>query len=73
MPTGTVKFYDRDRGCGYLVPDDGSPEVAVSADALHVTDGLRTGQRVWYELTRGADEELRALNVVPTRDGPMWR
>ncbi|MEU6082825.1 cold shock domain-containing protein [Streptomyces sp. NPDC047108] len=65
MPTGTVKFYDADRGFGYLVPDDGSPDVAVDETALNVIANLTKDQHVSYELTKDAGGDLRALNVVP--------
>ncbi|MEV6314486.1 cold shock domain-containing protein [Streptomyces sp. NPDC051776] len=65
MPTGTVKFYDADRGFGYLAPDDGSPDVAVDETALNVIEILIKDQHVSYELTKGTGGELRALNVVP--------
>ncbi|WP_069816514.1 cold-shock protein [Streptomyces sp. TP-A0874] len=65
MPTARVKYYDADRGFGYLTPDDGSPDVVLDDTALNVTDSLDAGQHVSYELTRGSGGELRAINVVP--------
>jgi cold shock CspA family protein len=72
MPKGKVLFYDVDRGFGYIVPDDGSPDVCVDESALNAVDFLVKDQRVWYELIRGAGEELRALNVVPLAELTPW-
>ncbi|MGP3928291.1 MULTISPECIES: cold-shock protein [unclassified Streptomyces] len=65
MPTGKVKFYDADRGFGYLVPDGGGPDVSVDETALNVVETLEKDQHVSYELTKGSGGEWRALNVVP--------
>jgi CspA family cold shock protein len=65
MPTGRVKFYDADRGFGYLVPDDNGPDVAVDSSALNVSERLEKNQHVSYELTKDSGGDLRAINVVP--------
>ncbi len=45
---GTVKFYNRDKGFGFVVPDDGGRDVFVSARILERAglDGLGPEQRV---------------------------
>ncbi|MCT8970973.1 cold-shock protein [Microbaculum marinisediminis] len=53
MATGTVKFYNTDRGYGFIQPDDGSKDVFVHATALEAA-GIRTlveGQKVSFEVT----------------------
>lgn len=53
MPTGKVKWYDADKGFGFLSQSDG-PDVYVHADAL--PDGvtsLKPGTRVEFGIAQG--------------------
>lgn len=53
MTIGTVKFYNADRGYGFIQPDDGSKDVFVHATALEAA-GMRSlveGQKVSFEVT----------------------
>jgi CspA family cold shock protein len=52
MATGKVKWYNSQKGYGFIAPDDGGKDVFVHATALEAA-GLRTlndGQAVSYEL-----------------------
>ena len=51
MATGTVKFYNTQKGFGFIVPDDGSKDVFVHATALERAGirGLNEGQKVNFE------------------------
>ena len=52
MPVGTVKFFNAQRGFGFITLDDGSPDVFVHVSAVEQA-GMRTlheGQRVSFEL-----------------------
>ena len=52
MPIGTVKFFNAQRGFGFITLDDGSPDVFVHVSAVEQA-GMRTlheGQRVSFEL-----------------------
>jgi cold shock protein len=52
MTTGTVKFYNDQRGFGFIQPDDGGKDVFVHATALEAAGmrGLVEGQKVSFEV-----------------------
>jgi len=55
MITGTVKFYNAQKGFGFIQPDDGGKDVFVHATALEKA-GMRNlveGQKVSFEVTQG--------------------
>ena len=51
MDTGTVKFYNDQRGDGFIAPDNGGKDVFVHATALERAGihGLSEGQKVSYD------------------------
>jgi CspA family cold shock protein len=54
MANGTVKWFNTDKGYGFIKPQDGSKDVFVHISAVERSD-LRTlneGQTVSYELQR---------------------
>ena len=51
MNTGTVKFYNEQKGYGFIAPDDGGKDVFVHATALERA-GMRSlseGQKVSFD------------------------
>ena len=64
MPTGTVKWFNPDKGFGFITPDDGSKDLFVHQSAI-VADGHRTlaeGSKVSFDSEAG-DKGPRAANV----------
>jgi CspA family cold shock protein len=51
MTTGTVKFYNAQRGFGFIQPDDGGNDVFVHATALERAGmtNLAEGQKVSFD------------------------
>ena len=67
MPTGKVKWYDTEKGFGFLTSDDGG-DVYVRADALPAgTETLRSGTRVEFGIAQGrrGDQALQVRLVDP--------
>ena len=66
MAQGTVKWFNADKGYGFIAPDDSTPDVFVHHSAIE-TDGYRSlqdNQRVEYTTVRG-DKGPQAEHVRP--------
>lgn len=66
MVTGTVKFFNQDKGFGFITPENGGADVFVHITAVAYGAALRDGQQVSYEL--GQDRKTgksKAENVNP--------
>jgi cold shock protein len=52
MKTGTVKFYNSQKGYGFISPDDGGKDVFVHATALERAGlrGLVEGQKIGFDV-----------------------
>ena len=52
MRTGTVKFYNSQKGFGFIQPDDGGKDVFVHATALERAGrrGLVEGQKIGFDV-----------------------
>lgn len=64
--TGSVKWFNADKGYGFLTQDSGEKDVFVHFRAI-VSEGYKTlneGQRVQFEIEEG-QKGLQAANVQP--------
>ena len=69
MPTGTVKWFNSQKGFGFIQPDGGGPDVFVHISAVERAglSGLNEGQKVSFEVVadrrsgKSAAENLRAV------------
>ncbi len=52
MATGTVKWFNNQKGYGFIQPDDGGKDVFVHISAVERAGwrSLREGQKIGYEL-----------------------
>ena len=65
MPTGTVKFFNAQKGYGFIVSDEGGPDVFVHVTALERA-GLSTlneGQHVSFQVEAGKNGKTSAANL----------
>lgn len=78
MPTGIVKFFDEERGFGFIEAADGSGDIFVHATAVR-DSGLTALQKrdvVAYEVTadkRNGKPKAVGLRLTSVPDrGPRW-
>ncbi len=66
MATGTVKWFNAEKGFGFIQPDDGAPDVFVHQSAIEMQGyrSLDEGQKVTFDTTQGP-KGLQASNVRP--------
>jgi len=55
MPEGTVKWFNGEKGYGFITPEDGGKDVFVHYSSIDGSGfkSLQEGQRVSFELGRG--------------------
>lgn len=59
---GTVKFFNEEKGFGFIVADDGK-EIFVHKSALPEGVSIREGDAVTFDMEEG-DRGLKAVNVT---------
>ena len=66
MATGTVKWFNADKGFGFITPDDGGADVFAHFSAI-ASSGYRSldeNQKVEFEITQG-QKGPQAENIRP--------
>lgn len=63
--TGTVKFFNADKGYGFIQPDDGSADSFVHITAVQAAgmDTLNNNQRLNYDVEMGRNGKESAINL----------
>ena len=61
MQEGTVKFFNEEKGFGFITPSNGGKEIFVHASGL--TESIRENDKVRYDVEEGS-KGLNATNVV---------
>ena len=67
MITGTVKFFNTEKGYGFIAPEDGGTDAFVHITAVERA-GMRTlekDQRISYELETNRQGKISAVNLQP--------
>jgi CspA family cold shock protein len=65
MSVGTVKWFNAQKGFGFIQPDDGSKDVFVHISAVERSGigRLNEGQKVSFDLERGQQGKTSATNL----------
>ncbi len=72
MATGTVKWFNAEKGFGFIAPDDGGPDVFAHYSAI-ASSGYRSleeNQKVQFDVTQGPKGPQ--ASKLPEPDRPRW-
>ncbi|MCA1748822.1 MAG: cold-shock protein [Parasphingopyxis sp.] len=65
MPIGKVKFFNQDKGFGFIEPEDGGKDAFVHMTAVQAAGmtTLREDQRIQYELREDRPGKMAAVDL----------
>ncbi len=65
MTIGTVKFFNGDKGYGFIKPDDGASDSFVHVSAVQAAGmtSLNEGDRLSYDVEVGQNGKASAVNL----------
>ena len=65
MAFGEVKWFNVNKGYGFIRPDEGARDVFVHVTALQRSglESLKEGQRLEFELTQNREGKTQAINL----------
>lgn len=69
MPTGKIKFYNKEKGYGFILQDDGGQDIFLHNSSLIDKVLLEAGYSVEFDLERGR-QGMEAKNVIVTSPDP---
>ena len=66
MATGTVKWFNTNKGFGFIAPDGGDKDVIVHISAVERSglSGLSDNQKVSFDVEAGRDGRESAVNLT---------
>ena len=66
MNIGTVKWFNTQKGYGFIQPDDGSKDVFVHVSAVERSSigNLQEGQKLSYELEKSEQGKISAVSLL---------
>lgn len=67
MPTGMVKWFNTEKGYGFIAPDEGGKDVFVHVTAVKEAgiESLAENQKVAFQVTEGRDGRVLASDLEP--------